>query len=176
MSKLKSVKEVKTKALDAMARLDALEAEIKKTSEGVSKMSRDVDDAFRRANEMLAQLNEQNNALIGLAGVDGVKAAIEANRIQSLNKMVEENKVKIAELVQSGKLVKVDTISEKSLLVGHEETPDGKVLPPGYLAVNFAQISSEDFRKELLGKNTGFCLSTPEKGGFIIEAIYDLAE
>lgn len=157
------------------AELAEMRAEVNDLKATVPQLAMATNQALNQANQLVATLQEQLDAVIGLVGLSEVQRAIQETRLANMKEAAEKTKANIAEAVANGQLVKVDTINEKSLFVGREFNADGTEIPPGYTAVSYNQVKKE-YREKLSGQTVGFALSTDSGGKFEVLEIYEAVE
>lgn len=163
---------LRKKAATAMDRLDVLDNQMEDVLKNLPQLAIGFNDALNRIQQQFSDMNETVDALVGLVGVDAVQAAIVQNRLDRMNAAAATTKANIVKALEEGKLVKVEKVTEKTLMVGRELKADGTMIPPGYSAVSFNQVKKE-YREKLLGQSVGFILPTENDGKFEIIELYE---
>jgi len=172
MSNLERQVSLRKKAANAMERLDALDTSVDDIQQAVQKLAMAASQALNQVNNSLGETRETLDAVIGLVGLEAVKAAIEGSRLERMTTAAEKARTAISEAVTAGTLKAGEKVTEGCLLVGRETRADGTEIPPGYASVHFEQIE-EGYRKELLGQGVGGGVATKEGGRFEIISIYE---
>lgn len=144
-----------------------------------------IDGVEEQVNEIITLLQEKipsidslvtlNEAMIELLGRDAVIEAVKLSQIRKIEAKVEQRKKVLESLLKAGTIVKVDKISEKSLVIGRESTPDGNVVPPGWVEAEWKTITPS-CQPAMLGQGVGFKIETPTKNMFEVLEVYDPAD
>lgn len=95
---------------------------------------------------------------------------LEEGRRQKRKEEADRNEAALNQLIAAGKLEATDTVTEDSIVVGLESSPDGKIQKER-LQLNFAAFN-QDIKDELLGKQVGLVIKREEKEVFELQAIY----
>lgn len=166
---------LRKKASDAMSRLDVLESQMDDVQKTLPQLAMGINEAINRLGQQLQDITETLDAVVGQVGLTAVQTAIADARLARMQASAETTKANIAKAVEEGKLVKVEKVGEKSLLVGRELKADGAVIPPGYAAVSFTQVKQE-YKEKLTGQAAGFSMDTDSGGKFEVQEIYESVE
>ena len=139
--------------------------------------------ALMQLEQRLGEFGEAIDALVELAGgKDLVDSVIQSHRVARAT-------ANLNAALARGDLVKVEAVSEKSVIVGREFDKDGNLVPPGRVQLSFRGFKPE-FREKLLGKGVGFVFDigaelaettgTPAgetvTGKFEVSEVYDRVE
>jgi len=115
-----------------------------------------------------AQLSEMTKTFQAVARVVGTEEVVAELATGARGEMAEI----VDRAVKEGKLEKGAVVGEVSLLVGHEQLKDGKVVHPGRFQV-FVRELSEDNRKLFLGKKAGEEVLLPNGNKVTLSEVYD---
>lgn len=133
----------------------------------------DVESAFPRLVEAINDNIDRKlqpvipllNALTDLVGREAVASKMKEQREAQATQDMEMRKAQLEVLVKEGRLVKSDTVSDKSVIVARETGADGTVVHPGRFQMMFSEIAPQ-FQEKLLGKAVaGLKLDLPENQG-----------
>jgi len=132
----------------------------------------------RRYENSVASILELISAVIKSVGPDfqnTVESSLKATRLEAaVNKAKEEEKV-VADLVAKGKLVVVDTIGPKTIVIAKETDKNGNLVNAGRIQVQFEQFFPE-VQPKMLGQKVGFVYENPAEGQkYEIKEIYGFA-
>ena len=151
---------------NALDRLDAVE--------------KTIPDLISAINNSLGGLNQQLNAqgevleaVVSLLGQETVQNTIKETRERKATELMEAEKKALEELKNAGTVVAVEKVTEKTVIVGREFTPDGSVRHPGRAQVPFSRVD-QNFKEGLLGKGVGFVLDLPTGGKFEVVELYEV--
>ena len=164
----------------ALERVEALEKAVDNLTKAVienAKGQQQIMLAVRQALGMVdARLGEQTEltkALVNIVGVKPVMDEVRRAQIEDLENKSLLEKAAFDEGVKEGKVVKVDAVSERSVIIGSEVGPDGEALHPLRVQLFFGTLK-EEFRPAILGKVVGDVIETPAGTKFTIGEIWDV--
>jgi hypothetical protein len=129
--------------------------------------------ATQQTQAQFSQSIEILDAVVQILGPEAVEKAIAENRRERAKLTVADQLKKLEEDLASGALVKVDSITENSLIVFSESTPDGKPLDPDRTQLNFSTLVPQ-FKEELLLKGPGAKITSPNGNTFEVMEVYDV--
>lgn len=131
-----------------------------------------VNDSIRRRTDPTIQTL---NAVVEILGRDSVKAKMVEQMEKQQSQELEARTSHLQAGVAEGRILKVEKISENSLVVSTETDSAGKVRHPGKFHLNFGEIAPQ-FQEKLLGRGVGERVELPEgQGTFEVVEIYELA-
>ncbi len=140
------------KVLTILDRINNLEA----AANQLQQMSDENLGQFRGA---LSNVVEVVAALIDVQGGSDLDNKVQAKVNERREARMAEQAKKAADvlttLLEQGTLVPADAVTEASVITGREFDKDGEIIPPGYVQVQFSQLS-ESAKKALLGQTVGF--------------------
>lgn len=148
------------------------------------KFTKGTMDALSMHDRMLADQQEVLDALVEVVGLDQVVAAMNSKRVMQLQQTDEENRQKVAQKAEEGKLVEETVVrgcleDDKGNPMVNEKTvvepgsnvslievnPEGNEIPGSFICVPLAALKSKDQRDALKGQTVGFEMpSTPVMG------------
>lgn len=124
-------------------------------------------------NGQISSVGELLGAIIEILGIqEPVEKLILAKRAQAAADRNAAEKKALEDMVASKLVLVAETVSEKSILVGHEQDKEGKITN-ARVQVAFARVN-EQFKKDLLGKAKGAQVTLPDGGAFVVEEIFDV--
>jgi len=120
-------------------------------------------------------LTQLLNAVVDLLGRETVGAKMKELREQAIVQEAELKKQQLEVAVAEGRLVKVEKITEGSVIVSKEAGPDGTPIHTGRFQMTFAEVDPK-FQEKLLGMSVGTKLDLPNNAGtYEVVEIYELA-
>lgn len=157
----------------ALERISDLEQQMPQIIVGINQA---LNAASTRASE-LASVIEAISEILGTEVVDAkIKEISERKALQNLASAQDA----LQKGLEDGSVVKTDSITANSLVVGRELDKDGNPVFPGRVQLTYAAIRP-DFQKKLLGQSAGFVFSTsesespnPEDGKFEVLEVYNI--
>jgi hypothetical protein len=167
------------KAMNALEKLDVLSKTVDALSNEVSQMKEvlqniipAINKSFGNTNQQVSELIEVVDAVVTTLGREVIEQAMVSARKAKAETEAASQKLELDTAVASGKLVSVDKVTDKSVIVGKETNPDGNVRHPGRVQVQYARVEAE-FQGKILGQPVGFVLELPTGGKFEIVEIYE---
>ncbi len=163
----------------ALERIKGLEESLQQTVQAVNQTLNLIDTRFRAIEEQLSAIvtmvDKANKSSINLAGgactvaeeIERARGAKRAAQVDAAKKALEAG-------VASGDIAVVETIGEKSVIVGHERNKDGTDKPQARSQILFTTVKPE-FQDKLRGKGIGTIIES-ESGTFEVLEVYDLVE
>lgn len=127
---------------------------------------------------MSQQLNSQGKvleAVMQLLGRESVESTMKEIEERRATETMEAEKKALEELTAAGNLVKVEKVSEKSIIVGREYQPDGSLRHPGRAQVAFPRVDPQ-FQPKLKDQGVGFVMDLPNGGKFEVAEIYEVVQ
>jgi len=137
--------------------------------------------AFSRVDKKFVEHSELLGAIVDIVGADTIVARINERQQQRDKDASDKAAAGVKLLVEKGDLKVVDTIGEKTLIVGRDLDAGGNPIGPGRVQVEFALLKP-DFKEKLAGGKVGTTIVTAsdeEKGvtqTFEVTELYEFAE
>lgn len=150
----------------ALERIEALEQEFPRIIGGVN-------NGFMNVEGRLNETTEIMNAMAELIGQDSVAAKVAENRTKRAEATAAAQTEGLAKALADGKVAKVETISEKTIIIAKAFDKDGNLEVPGRIQMDFGQVKPE-FREQFLGKSVGAILDTPVGGKLEVTELYEV--
>jgi hypothetical protein len=154
---------------NALERIDDLEKQFMKLVDGLN-------NAFEQLNRKVGNLEDSLEAVVTILGVETVAQSITEIRLKRAEEAATLAKEQVKALFEAGVYVKSDTVTNKSILVGHEVHPEtGEIAPPGFIKASFEEIKPE-LKEKFLGQKLGFKTDTGSGNLFELLEIYEEVE
>jgi hypothetical protein len=125
--------------------------------------------------QRISAMEEIMSATTLVVGQEQVSDMVKSRRVEKADARSAAEKAALDVALGEGKVVKTETIGEKSIVVGREKDKDGNDLPPGRVQLLFGQFLPE-FQPQLLGKGVGTTVDTPIGGKFEVTEVYDIVD
>jgi hypothetical protein len=132
-----------------------------------------LQQSFSTSDKMLKNLAEILSAVVAVVGPEVITKAVEDARLAAKEEQILKAKTALEGLVADGTMVVTDTVTNASLVVGHETLPDGS--DSGRLQFLVNELA-EDRKAALIGKTVGFVIDFPSGSKFEINEIYNVVE
>lgn len=152
----------------ALERIDSLEMNLGSIIQATNQV-------LNQVNTRLSSIEETLAALVVEIGADQVQARVDTMRAEAAEARMKSAKDALDKAEAAGDVVKVEAITEKSLIVGIEKDKDDKVIPPGRVQLTYGGVKPE-FQAQLLGKGAGTVIKTTPGGTFEVTEVYDIVE
>lgn len=152
----------------AMERIDELE-------KLVPNLITAINEAVSKLDARLNDLSEVVEVIGDKTGREEVVKLLGERREQRDRDNAAKAQEALQKAVEAGVAVAVETVEEKSLLVGVEYDTEGKPVPPARVQLMFNQIKPE-VREKLLGKAPGTKVDTPSGGTFEVLEIFNIVD
>jgi hypothetical protein len=152
----------------ALERIDALEQEL-------PRLGMAVDQALQVNGRRLGELASVLEAVVELLGASTVDAKIKEVADSKTMANMERAKQALEDALAKGELVKSETVTEKSLVVGREIDKNGSPIFPGRVQLTYGGIRPE-FQEKLKGQAAGFSVETPRGNKFEVLEVYEVVE
>lgn len=155
-------------ALDRLKDLEAKQSEIIERHNAfvgqVEELAKGLENRFRSVSEVLA-------ALVNLTG--GEKVTEELNKVRETKRAADVAQAKAAmdEMVLNGTLKPVDAVDDKTIIVCHEVSAEGK--DSGRIQ-QFVSSMQPEFQSMVLGKKAGDVIDTPANTKLYLDECYTM--
>lgn len=136
------------------AKASGLSSRLDKLEERTQQMELIIGQVVQQISTQLGRMDEVLNAAVEELGPDHIRELIEARRLAISTERDRLKKEALDKSLTDGTMVKADTITEDSTIVGVEKDPQGQAIPPGRTQVKFEEVSPE-YKSQLLGKGVG---------------------
>lgn len=134
-----------------------------------------INEALLRVDNRVSELADVIEVIGDKIGKEEVLKLLQERReARDMDNAVKAQEA-LQKAVEAGVAVAVDTVSEKSLVVGVEYDKDGKAIPPARVQLMFTQIKPE-VREKLAGNGPGTKVETPAGGTFEVLEVYNLVD
>jgi phosphoribosylformylglycinamidine (FGAM) synthase-like enzyme len=149
-------------------RLDALEFQMGRV-QGVEALSGNLRKSLTSVIEMLNALVEE---LGGSELGQRLSERLDNKRAEVRRAEAERSEAVLKQLLESDQIEAADVIDEATIVVGTENTPDGKIKGEK-LQINFTSFNN-DIKAELLGKGVGYVVVRDGVNVFAVEGVYKM--
>jgi hypothetical protein len=168
MSNLGRQVSMRQKTKSALERLDVIEENLPRIVGGFN-------EVLNRFGTQLQVIDELMTAVVALLGEENVNSKVQENRIKRAEDNARLQAEDIEKRLTDGTLVRVEAISEKSLIVGREFDKEGTVMIPGRVQMDFVTVLP-DYKEKLIGQKVGFSVPTPPGGKYEVVEIFEAVE
>lgn len=159
---------LRQQAKSANARLQNLEHGLARALVGIEKRFGESTAVANRYGKVL-------EALVEAVGPELIQEIVTRRSMEEATAISAQEVANLNEGIEEGYLASAETVTESSLIVGHEVDKDGALVGTGRQQVVFKGVAPQS-QAELLGKKVGDSLKTPTGGSFEIKEIYAIDE
>jgi hypothetical protein len=153
----------------ALERIESLEMDVPRLVSGVNQ-------GFSALENRLRTIDQNLGAVIELIGQDAVSQKVQENLIKQAEQLSAAQAEGLAKALKDGRVVIVETIGEKSVIVAKKTDKDGNIEPgTGRQQMEFKQIIPS-FKEKFLGAKVGLVVETPDGGKLEVTEVYDLVD
>lgn len=163
------------KVKSALERIDQLEGDLGEVQGMIQNLLMATNQVLSNFENRINVQAELIEALGLLAGPEKLAETVNQIKAKKVNDALANAKKALEVAVEQGKVVPVDAITEKSLIIGAEFDADGIEVAPGRMQITFQSLLPQ-FKEELLGKGVGAEVKTPSGGSFKVSEVYEVLD
>lgn len=153
------------------AQARAISTEVKELQQLFSRALVGIESRMGQQGNLLNRMSRVLNAVVELVGADEVQVAVDRAAQEEAAQRATAEKAALDNAIADGYVMPADSITELSIIVGHETDDKGNLVGTGRQQVAFRTIDPGS-QEELLGKKVGDKVKTPVGGEFEIKEIY----